>query len=214
MIRSRLTRCAALALFGAAALVLTSCLPAPQGTPKQRTDAAGVACTVGIVGDSLSVGVDRFGDPTTKFRQRGCTLRQIDPKGGRTVGEGAAIVEHWAATGQLPEILIVLLGTNNCDYASMADGVRRILTAAGPDRPVVWQNTYRAGCDGPVNQALMDAQAAELRRPNGGRLWIVDHNTRVRNNPRLVSDGIHMGPDGYREGTTILADAVSTVIIK
>jgi hypothetical protein len=92
--------------------------------------------------------------------------------------------------------------------------VRRILDAVGPDRAVVWQNTYRSGCDGPVNQALADQQSADLARPHGGRLWVIDHRSIVAANPRLVSDGIHMGPQGYRDSAVRIADAVSRVIVK
>lgn len=206
---------ASLALsVGVLAFVLAGCLPAPQGTPKQRIDATGRRCTVGLVGDSLGEGINQVGGLAVSLARRGCALIQVDVRRNRNVAQGAEIVERWAGTGQLPEVLIVILGTNDCSYAAMNAGVRRILDAAGPDRPIVWQNVYRGGCDEPVNRALDDARNALLARPDGGNVWIVNHSDRVSANRSLVTDGVHMRAAGYRDDATILADTVSAIIVK
>lgn len=208
-----------LARFGlvavlAAALAACSTSPPPTaaafpGSPRQVVEARERSCSVGIVGDSLAVGIALFGEPTRLLAERGCTLTMSDTRMGRTVAEGAAVVETWQRLDLLPEVLVVVLGTNDCDGASMVSGVERILAAVGPDRPVVWQNTFRAGCDVAVNQALADVRAGEMATTGVCRLWVFDHHGAVTRRPALVHDGLHLATDEYLQRTRDLVELIA-----
>lgn len=173
----------------------------PEDTPLQRSTAiAGdPACQVGVIGDSLTVGARDLGGLVGRFGSVGCSVVNVDARVGRPAAEGASVAEAWAAWNVMPRILVMAVGTNDCSRAAMASAVRRVLDAAGPDRPVVWINTWRRGCDGPVNGALFDAQNALATRPDAGNLWILDHWSAVRADPgQLARDGVHLTAAGYR----------------
>lgn len=183
----------------------------PEDTPLQRSTAlAGdPACQVGVIGDSLTVGARDLGGLVGRFGSVGCAVVNVDARVGRPAAEGASIAEAWAAWGVMPRVLVVAVGTNDCSRGPMASAVRRVLDAAGPDRPVVWVNTWRRGCDGPVNGALLDAQAALGARPDSGNLWIVDHWSAVRADPGLLArDGVHLSAAGYRAHADRIVRAV------
>ena len=109
------------------------------------------------------------------------------------------IVERWKRESTIPPILVVGLGTNDCSASVFERHVRRILSAAG-DRPVVWVNTWRSGCDLAVNDVLLGIQKDELNaRADGGNLWIVDHWSWVNSNRGVLStDRIHLNRPGYK----------------
>ncbi len=154
---------------------------------------------MGVVGDSLTVGARDSGGLAERFAARGCAVTEIDALVSRPTAEGAAIVESWAAADSLPGILVVALGTNECSAASFTASARRILAAAGPERPVVWVNTWRPGCDTAVNDSLFALQnELDAARTDGGNLWILNHWSWIYDNRwPLATDGVHLNPIGY-----------------
>ncbi|MFV0318137.1 MAG: hypothetical protein ACK5O2_14395 [Microthrixaceae bacterium] len=190
---------AVLAALSVLAVVLGGCNP--EGTPQARSELVwGVPeCQVGIVGDSLVEGARDIGGLTEKFQVRGCEVVNIDAKVSRHSTDGAAIVEAWAAAGMLPRILVVALGTNECSVPPFAGPFLRILAAAGPDRPIIWVNTWRPGCDTAINDSLFAFQKELNARPDMGNVWILNHWQWVyENRGVLARDGIHLNSDGYR----------------
>jgi lysophospholipase L1-like esterase len=200
MPRSLTTSLTALALVA----VLTSCNP--PGTPQER---AGGACAVSIVGDSLTVGAAAFGELGHRFREAGCSPA-IDARTGRPTIEGAEVVERWAAEDGLGDILVVALGTNDCSADGFRRAARRILTAAGTDRPVVWVNTWRPVCDATINSALSALQTDVAgSRSDKGNLWVLDHHAWVRDTPEVLApDGVHLNSSGYRRHAARIVSAV------
>ena len=186
-------------------LVLAGCNP--PDTPLQR---AGGNCVVGVVGDSLTVGARDSGGLVQRFAARGCAVTAIDARTSRPSTEGAAIVESWAASDRLPAILVVALGTNECSAPSFIPSARRILAAAGPNRPVVWVNTWRPGCDTAVNDSLFALQnELTAARADGGNLWILNHWSWIFDARwALARDGIHLNPSGY----AAYADRIVTAV--
>lgn len=175
----------------------------PTDTPISR---AGGSCSVGVVGDSLTVGARDLGGLAARVSARGCTLVALDARKSRPTAEGASIVEGWASRGALPSILVVALGTNDCSTAAFVPAMNRILAAAGPDRPVVWVNSFRRGCDGAVNGPLLATQLRLGERPDKGNLWIVDNCSWLTARPGLLArDGVHLRDGG---GYSQLADRI------
>jgi lysophospholipase L1-like esterase len=188
-----------------AVLVLPGC--DPPDAPRARAG----GCQVGVVGDSLTVGMVTFGDLEDQLGGAGCTSTAIDGVVSRLTSTGATIVEGWAASDDLPAILVVELGTNDCTASVFERHARRILAAAGPDRPIVWINTWNPPCDAAINGVIADLQAEGSARSDGGRLWIVDHRSWIAANPHLLSsDGLHLTGDGYRAYAQRLVQALGT----
>jgi lysophospholipase L1-like esterase len=187
----------------AAALVLPGC--DPPDTPRARSG----RCQVGIVGDSLTVGMVTYGDVEAQLAAAGCATTAVDGVVSRLTHAGATIVEGWAADDALPAILVVELGTNDCTASVFERHARRILVAAGPDRPIVWINTWNPRCDAAINAVIADLQAEGSVRSDGGRLWIVDHRGWIAANRHLLSsDGLHLTAEGYRAYAQRLVEAL------
>lgn len=168
---------------------LTACNP--DDTPIQR---AGGRCDVGVIGDSLTVGARDYGNLIGKLKARGCSVRAVDARVGRPTSEGANIAEHWKRVGAMPRILVVALGTNDCQAANFERHVRRIYNAAGPHRPIIWVNTWRPGCDLRINAVIDRIQNNELnKRADKGNMWILDHWKWVDGNRHVLgSDKLHL----------------------
>lgn len=192
------------ALLALAALVGAACNPVD--TPADRAG----RCQVGVVGDSLTVGARDFGSLSSKFSGQGCTVTAIDARVGRPTSEGASIIESWASQGSLPDILVVALGTNDCDPAGFLAQMQRIFLATGFTQPVVWVNTWRPGCHEGINDMLHRVQLLFNRlQPALGSLWIVDHEQWIsQNRVLLAGDGIHLTGDGYRAYAERIVEAV------
>ena len=167
-------------------VAVTACNPA--GAPAQFAP-----CNVGIVGDSLTVGMQTGNRAVNELAARGCGVSFIDARVGRPTAEGAGIIEAKAAAGQLPSILVVALGTNDsANPTAFAQNIDRVMVAAG-GRPVVWINIDHAATEASLNPQLLDAQK---RYPKN--LWILDWNSFADLNPGLkAADQIHLTGAGY-----------------
>jgi hypothetical protein len=200
-VRSRRFRAVLIpSLLVVAVLAISAC--GPTDSAKGRLAAKGQPCTVDLVGDSLSLGAHKYGGITEKFAAAGCELRNVDTVGGRRPEQGADVVERWAREQRLSSALVVVLGTNDCwNEAGMIRAMHRIHAAAGPDRPIVWVNSWRQGaCDYVVNRVLENSLVEQhFARPDNGRMWIVDHWAWMAQNPGRAGDGIHLAPASYGE---------------
>ena len=184
-----------------AALVILAAACGPTDTPRERIAAAGAGCTVDFVGDSFGVGATQFGKLGEQLAAVDCTLRRVDVVIGRHPTAGAAVVERWAAEGDMSSILVVALGTNGCrDETQMVSGMQRIHAAAGPDRPIVWVNVWNRDCDANANRVLNNMVIeAHYARADHGRMWVVDHWAWMATDPGRSPDGLHLTTAGYRE---------------
>lgn len=195
-----------------AALVATTVLTAcnPEDTPYERSVSVfgDRACQVGVIGDSLTVGARDTGGLVPKFAKRGCQVTVVDAAVSRHASTGADIVEHWAAEGLLPRILVVALGTNDCSGPGFEVQLQRILRAAGPDRPILWVNTWRPGCDVAINGVIGNVQFKMADHGADSNMWILDHWGFIEANRGLLSRGVHLNAAGYRAHADRIVSAV------
>lgn len=192
-------------LTGSVALLALASCANPPGTPRARAG----RCNVGIVGDSLLVGAQSSGGLGGKLHENVCSVTVSDGKVGRPTSAGASIVSGWADQDALPAILVVELGTNDCSAGAFEREAREIIESAGPDRPIVWVNTWRPGCDGPINEVIDDLRKESRKDGGGGRLWVVDHHRWIEQNPGyLAPDGIHLTTEGYEEFAQRIVDSL------
>lgn len=186
-----------LALAVCAAAFTAACVPSPM---QRSAELHGPGCQVGVVGDSLIVGARDYGNLAGRLAARGCGVTAIDATVGRPAAAGADVVERWARQGRMPRIVVVALGTNDCNTAAFTRAAQRITAAAG-GRPVVWVNTYRAGCDRHINPVISSL----------GGAWVLDHHSWVAANRGVLSrDGVHLTAAGYRQHAERIATKVAT----
>lgn len=200
---SRRVRALGLGLLAVAVFALAACNNNPPDTPRARAG----RCQIGMVGDSLTVGVRDYGGIKQKLYDNVCSITDISGKVGRLTSTGATIVEGWKAAGTLPSILIVGLGTNDCTASVFERHARRILAAAGPTRPIVWINTWNPRCATAINGVITKLQAESRRAVKGGRIWILDHHGWISTHKQyLAGDGIHLTTAGYRAHAQRIVD--------
>ncbi len=157
---------------------------------------------MGVVGDSLAVGSMNYW--AEAFNSRGCALSFVDARGGRPTSEGVQVIEDLAQRGQLPDLLVVALGTNDSvDPRTFGPRVQRIMALAG-NRPVVWVNIDKPWVEYTLNAAL---ELGSLLYPN---LWVYDWNGVADRFPNLrLADGIHLTDGGYRLRAALIANHIT-----
>ena len=181
-------------------------LPSAGLAGSAQLAAAGGGRRVLVIGDSLTresriltaAGMRRSGWTPT-FR---CW-------GSRRLDWGIDQVVRSRQIGQLPEHVIVALGTNDISWETPETTERRVRTLLdrlGPHRTVLWVDLHL------TRSAWLDARAAwfndllrrlERQRPN---LTVVPWHTVARAHGIRGWDGIHYGPYGYRlRARTVLA---------
>lgn len=156
-----------------------------------------------IVGDSLTVGADYFGQLGSLLTNAGY-LPRINAIESRFTSAGATILRDEALAGRLEQVVMVALGTNDAaagySAASFAGNVDKVMTAVGPGRIVLWVNlqlkstTTRPYLDAAtINfNAVLTTKASEY-----SNLRIADWEA-TPNRIYLSSDGIHYSTTGYK----------------
>jgi hypothetical protein len=170
------------------------------------------AGAIGLIGDSVLIGVDPWIDgdlagagwgPIHYFGGTGTRAPADNPIGA------AQILADWRATGYDPPVWIIGIGADDVGFvgdsqaASEAD-IEVILNAIGPDRDVVmatiqhpnkfWQTNW--------NNAL---RAIAARNPE---LDVVEWQAEADQHPDWWGgDGVHLSPTGYRQRSLRLTAA-------
>lgn len=185
-------------VVGAMALVLTGC---QRVTPPPEK-----SCNVGILGDSLTVGAERFGNLTETFAREGCTIAWVDAAAGRRTSDGVALLEQRNATEQLPYALVVGLGTNDrFQLDEFSRHVDRVMELAN-GRKVAWIDTAHL----PVRTTINAILARKARQyPD---LTIIGWNEPYWANPTWrSSDGVHATTAGYLARSTLMAEHAAVI---
>jgi lysophospholipase L1-like esterase len=184
------------------AAVLVVALAAAACRPNIPPAQAAGGCRVGIVGDSLTVGSLPYWEAA--FASRGCTITLVNARSGRPTGEGVRVIELMAITGQLPDVLVVALGTNDpFDPRDFAPKVERVM-AVVRDRPVLWVNIDKPVVEYTLNLTL---NLALIRYDN---LWVYDWNGFVDAHPEIrLWDQVHLTEGGYALRAALIAREVS-----
>jgi hypothetical protein len=162
-------------------------------------------CDVAVVGDSLTVGSAPH--LAGALAGRGCTLAWVDGRVSRGTAEGVRIIQQAAASGRLPRILVVGLGTNDGgDPGTFAAQIDAVMAAAGPDRGVVWIDIAHVPVRDGMNAVLFQK---DLQYPNlVGAGW----NQAYWSNPGWrAGDRVHATASGYVGRAGVTANAVLAV---
>jgi hypothetical protein len=161
----------------------------PSTFPPLPTSTIASIPEVLVVGDFLTT--DTAGLGLEDAISRIGWIPTIDAAEDRLVAEGADRIEALGATGSLPRLIIVSLGSNDACLAtpieSIETHIRRIAAFAGEDHLVVWVNLQMRDCMSRANALNVALAATAMNTPNffiGD--WATDAPIR-----RLEGDGIH-----------------------
>ncbi len=181
-------------------LAVTAMLAACQTPPPPAGSAR--SCSVGIVGDSLTVGSQPYWNKA--FGERGCKVQFVNAWSGRPTADGVQAIERLVQLGWLPDILVVALGTNDSVHPGKFGGqVERVMSLVR-DRPVVWVNLDKPWVEHTLNFAL---RTVDARYSN---LHVYDWNSFADSYPQIrLWDRIHLTDGGYNLRAHMIANFVS-----
>lgn len=157
-----------------------------------------------VVGDSLTVGADYFGDLTDVMAAAGYTA-VVDGAVARFSSGGVTVLKSRLAEGTLEPLVIVALGTNDAaaGYTTswFGSNVDKVMSTVGPSRVVVWVNLQMAdtATAGRFN-AVLASKALQYRN-----LLVADWAS-TPNSQYLTGDGLHYNTTGYKNRALFTAD--------
>jgi lysophospholipase L1-like esterase len=182
--------------LAAAALSLTVASPIRAGSGAPRT--------MLHYGDSLTVGTGLYLSsflPGWSITQSASISRHAD--------EGPEAVR--SLNSSLPRVLVISLGTNDDPgaVASFASDVRRIATAAGRSRCVIWSTVLRP----PYNGVSYEGYNRVLRRTAAthANFRVFDWRALAQAHQTWFGpDGVHPTAEGYRARAAALARLIKS----
>jgi lysophospholipase L1-like esterase len=168
---------------------------------------ARVSRRVFVVGDSLTVGAEPW--LRAALRRHGWTLTGVDARVGRPVAEGLSLLR--AHRTRLPGTVVIALGTNDLGAGSQTvrSWLRSARAIAGPRR-LVWVDLCLAPAVDPRLAAYRQINQSLFRYAARFGVVVADWcGYAASHHVRPGLDGIHYGPDGYRQRASFYAAAVA-----
>jgi lysophospholipase L1-like esterase len=161
------------------------------------------ARTVGVIGDSLTVGAS----PGMAAFLPDVHLR-LDARVGRPTLEGVQAAASTRAAAA--DVVVVALGSNDsCAVAECRRRVDAVLAAVGPKPVVIWMSPARFR----PNMAAMRSAIAAAATSSRGRMTVLDWQPYLDDHPEIIaSDGIHLTAEGYRLRAQVTADHVHRLL--
>lgn len=157
-----------------------------------------------VVGDSLTVGADYFGDLTDLMTAAGYRAT-VDGSVARFSSGGVTVLGSRVAAGLLEPLVVVALGTNDAaaGYTTswFAGNVDRIMSVVGPSRVVVWMNLQMADmATADRFNAILFLKSLQYRNLLIGD-WAATPNSQY-----LTGDGLHYNTTGYKNRAAYTVD--------
>jgi hypothetical protein len=182
--------------------------PAPIWPGEPNSGTPGDGRRVLVLGDSLTRDSQ---EPMTKYLAESGWTPTFRCWGSKRLDWGLDQVKRAKQLNQLPEYVIVALGTNDISWEQPATTERRVntmLDRLGPDRQVLWVDLDIAYSTFSMTRAdwfnKMIRQVAK-DRPN---LKVVPWEKIARQGNTARFDGIHYGTSGYKLRARELTDAL------
>jgi lysophospholipase L1-like esterase len=162
------------------------------------------AASVLYVGDSLGVGTSPYLE-----QELGGIALDVDAETGRPSPVGVDVLRDKISAGD--DVVIFDLGTNDDPAAPqvLAADLAAARQIAG-DRCMVVATVNRPPLNGVTDAGLNRAITGFARQDLATRL--VDWHAQARQDPGLLSDGVHPGPDGYALRAQLFAEAVAACL--
>lgn len=186
--------------------------PEPTYPKRLVTGSPANGARVLVIGDSLT----RDARPwiTQALRADGWTPT-IRCWGGKRLDWGISQARRARALKQLPNTVVIALGTNDMSYIDSNTTRRRvveILDLLGPNRTVVWINTHFSGGVAPsrAREAWFNGLLVDQARERDN-LVVLDWAQYARQNGVQSRDGVHYRPAGSRARAEALRAVLADV---
>ena len=181
--------------------------PAPIWPSNVAEGAPGNGRRVLVVGDSL-VRESRT-RLMTLLRNSGWTPT-VRCWGGKRLDWVSDQISRAKKIDQLPSTVIVVVGTNDMRWVSRPvtkSRMRSLVQQIGPDREILWVNTYASGADRFTRpkERWFNRQLQQLARQHDN-VKIVDWSAEARTRGVRFEDGLHYRPKGRRLLAEVIAD--------
>jgi hypothetical protein len=173
--------------------------PEPSYPKKLSTGSPANGARVLVIGDSLT----REARPwTTRALRADGWTPTIRCWGGKRLDWGISQVRRARALKQLPDTVVIALGTNDMSYIDQNTTRRRvveILDLLGPKRTVVWINTHFSGGLAPsrAREAWFNGLLVDQARERDN-LVVLDWAKYAREIGVRSRDGVHYRSDGSK----------------
>lgn len=156
-----------------------------------------------VLGDSLTVGADLFGDLERQLRRAGFDDVAIIAEEGRDTSWGIEQVEELET---VPDLVVVELGTNPDDdsagFAELVSSLVVALRTRGAER-IAWLTPVHGSDDRYDDKVAIISSAAGID-------LVADWATIVHDDPRrLAVDGLHPTEAGYGDLADFLVDTAA-----
>lgn len=183
--------------------------PAPvwPGTPSEGFPGEGRR--VLVLGDSLT---RESQEAMTGFLEADGWTPTFRCWGSRRLDWGLEQIKRAEELGQLPEFVIVALGTNDISWELPATTERRVATMLdrlGPKRQVLWVDLDIAYSDFSMERADWFNEMIRKVAKERANVTVVPWERIARQEKAGRFDGIHYGPAGYRLRARTLTDALN-----
>ncbi len=196
--------------------------PGADGTPAGSGTSNGSAigatsilpASVAVVGDSLALSASD--EITAAFADLGVNVVAIDAvesrrmsKGGGDLPPGTAAIGDIVDAGELPELWVIALGTNDvgaqASSETLRDDVASVLREIPAGSPVIWVDIWirdRSDAAIEANEAIRSVLAV---RPHS---FVADWHAWGAVPDTITGDGIHLTDIGQQRFATVIARAV------
>ena len=184
--------------------------PTPIWPTKLQEGSPGNGRRVLVVGDSL-VRESRT-KLMTLLKQSGWTPT-VRCWGGKRVDWVSDQISRAKKLDQLPNVVIVVVGTNDMRWMSRPQTklrMRELVKQIGPQREILWVNTYSSGGDRFTRpkERWFNRQLRKVAREHAN-LTIVNWSGIARARGVRFEDGLHYRPKGRRIMAEVIADALN-----
>ncbi len=163
---------------------------------------------VTIIGDSITVGAES----TLNSELAGADIHaQVSKRFSGTVSDnktGTEILEELSTSGQLREVLVFALGTNQ-DWLTQAD-IDKVLELASSASKIVFVTNHTSTNNYDTNNTLFKQAAAD----NPSKVVVADWQAIVRGNEsQYLSDGTHPNAEGNTKFVEVIKTAIGGAVV-
>jgi lysophospholipase L1-like esterase len=182
--------------------------PAPIWPGEPNSGTPGDGRRVLVLGDSLTRDSQ---EPMTKYLAESGWTPTFRCWGSKRLDWGLDQVKRAKQLNQLPEYVIVALGTNDISWEQPATTERRVntmLDRLGPDRQVLWVDLDIAYSTFSMTRADWFNKMIRQVAKDRSNLKVVPWEKIARQENAARFDGIHYGTSGYKLRARELTDAL------
>jgi len=163
-----------------------------------------------VIGDSLTREGRR---PLTRYLQQAQWNPTIRCWGGTRLYWAIDMVKVAKRKGQLPDSVVIALGTNDMrwiDRARTRDRMRALVEAIGPERRILWVDTYASGGDRftTSKQRWFNREVRRLARERP-QVRVAAWGEYARGEKVRFRDALHYDATGERTWARFVADQVA-----